>query len=45
LTQWIFRWHFNIHQNNNVHSLSTLLLWVRNSIYCKKKTSRKRACC
>jgi hypothetical protein len=30
MTQWIFHWHFNIHQNNSVPSHSTVLVWVRN---------------
>ena len=27
LTQWIFHWHFNIHQNSSVPSCKTPLLW------------------
>jgi hypothetical protein len=30
MTQWIFRRHFNIYQNDSVPSCSTVLLWVRN---------------
>ena len=42
VTQWIFRWHFNIRQNDSVHSHNTVLLWVRNFRETASAAKRKR---
>jgi hypothetical protein len=41
VTQWIFCWHFNIHQNDSVPSCNTVLLWVRNFRETVSATKRK----
>jgi hypothetical protein len=41
VTQRIFCWHFNIHQNDSVPSRNTALFWVRNFRETASATKRK----